>query len=187
MPMASSPDGLISAREGGGGVPQATGEGGGVLFHSVEAQGRTLRSPDPVGIATHEQSRARANSAAGCGGRSRKAAEGSRGKCTAQGGLPSAEEGGAAGTDISPPTQLHRHCTKMFLWHCPLLGQAPPPPPPCDIPSGCCSFTGPGTVTCSSLRMLRRVAAFCRLLRPVLLLVLFPRSQSPVVGVLGLC
>ena len=35
--------------------------------------------------------------------------------------------------------------------------------------------------------MLRRVAAFCRLLRPVLLLVSFPRSRSPVVGVLGLC
>ena len=66
--------------------------------------------------------------------------------------------------------------------------EAPPPPPPlCDIPSGCCAFTGPWTVTRSSLRMLRRVAAFCRLLRPVLLLVSFPRSRSPVVGVLGLC
>ena len=72
----------------------------------------------------------------------------------------------------------------------------PPPCPPkpwphanplCDIPSGCCSFTGPWTVTRSSLRMLRRVATFCRPLRPVLLLVSFPRSQSPVVGVLGLC
>ena len=59
--------------------------------------------------------------------------------------------------------------------------------PPCDIPSGCCFFTGPWTVTRSSLRMLRRVAAFCRPLRPVLLLVSFPRSWSPVVGVLGLC
>ena len=71
-------------------------------------------------------------------------------------------------------------------------GLGPPTPPPrpsplCDIPSGCCSFTGPWTVTRSSLRMLRRVAAFCRPLRPVLLLVSFPRSQSPVVGVLGLC
>ena len=37
-----------------------------------------------------------------------------------------------------------------------------PPPPVCDIPSGCCSFTGPWTVTRSSLRVLRRVAAFCR-------------------------
>ena len=62
-----------------------------------------------------------------------------------------------------------------------------PPPPLCDIPSGCCSFTGPWTVTRSSLRVLRRVAAFCRPLRPVLLLVSFPRSRSPVVGVLGLC
>ena len=57
----------------------------------------------------------------------------------------------------------------------------------CDIPSGCCSFTGPWTVTCSPLRMLRRVAAFCRPLRPVLLLVSFPRSRSPVVGALELC
>ena len=59
--------------------------------------------------------------------------------------------------------------------------------PLCDIPSGCCSFTGPWTVTRSSLRMLRRVATFCRPLWPVLLLVSFPRSRSPVVGVLGLC
>ena len=61
------------------------------------------------------------------------------------------------------------------------------PPPPCDSPSGCCFFTGPWTVTRSSLRMLRRVATLCRPLRPVLLLVSFPRSRSPVVGVLGLC
>ena len=60
-------------------------------------------------------------------------------------------------------------------------------PPLCDIPSGCCFFTGPWTVTLSSLRMLRRVAAFRRPLRLVLLLVLFPRSRSPVVGVPGLC
>ena len=59
--------------------------------------------------------------------------------------------------------------------------------PLCDIPSGCCSFTGPWTVTRSSLRMLRWVAAFCQPLRPVLLLVLFPRSRIPVVDVLGLC
>ena len=59
--------------------------------------------------------------------------------------------------------------------------------PLCDIPSGCCFFTGPWTVTRSPLRMLRRVAAFCRPLRPVLLRVSFPRSRSPVVGVPGLC
>ena len=59
------------------------------------------------------------------------------------------------------------------------LSIAPPPPPPCDVPSGCCFFTGPWTVTRSSLCMLRRVAAFCWPLRPVLLLVLFPRSRSP--------
>ena len=63
----------------------------------------------------------------------------------------------------------------------------PPPPPLCDITSRCCFFTGPWTVTRSSLRMLRRVAALCPLLRPVLLLVLFPRSRSAVVGVPGLC
>ena len=63
---------------------------------------------------------------------------------------------------------------------------SPTPLPLCDIPSGCCFFTGPWTVTRSSLRMLRRVAAFCRPLRPVLLPVSFPRSQRPVVGVLRL-
>ena len=57
----------------------------------------------------------------------------------------------------------------------------------CDIPRRCCFFTGPWTVTRSSLRMLRGVAAFCRPLRPVLLLLSFPRSQSAVVGVPGLC
>ena len=40
--------------------------------------------------------------------------------------------------------------------------------PLCDIPSGCCLFTGPWTVTRTSLRMLRRVAAFCRPLQPVM-------------------
>ena len=63
--------------------------------------------------------------------------------------------------------------------------QCPPPPPLYDSPSGCRFFTGPWTVTRSSLRMLRRVAAFCRPLQPVLLLVSFPRLQRPVVGVLG--
>ena len=58
-----------------------------------------------------------------------------------------------------------------------------PAPPPCDIPSGRYFCTGPWTVTRSSLRMLRRVAAFCRPLRPVSL----PYSQSPVVGVSRLC
>ena len=61
------------------------------------------------------------------------------------------------------------------------------PAPLCGIPGGCCFFTGPWTVTRSSLRMLRRVAAFCRPLRPVLLLVSFLRSWSPVAGVPGLC
>ena len=88
-------------------------------------------------------------------------------------------------TNIS---QLRSYREKMTFLTCDQgLDLANPPPPLCDIPSGCCFFTGPWTVTRSSLRMLRRVAAFCRPLRPVLLLVLFARSQSPVVGVLGLC
>ena len=62
---------------------------------------------------------------------------------------------------------------------------ASPNAPLCEIPSGGCFFTGPWTR--SSLRVLRRVAAFCRPLRPVLLLVSFPRSRSPVAGVPGLC
>ena len=59
--------------------------------------------------------------------------------------------------------------------------------PLCDILCSCCFFAGPWTITRSSLRMLRRVAAFCQPLRPVLLLVSFPRSRGPAVGVLGLC
>ena len=66
---------------------------------------------------------------------------------------------------------------RLVLWHAPL----------CEIPSGRCLFTGPWTVTRSSLRMLRQVAAFCWPLRPVLLLVSFPHSRGPVVGVPGLC
>ena len=86
----------------------------------------------------------------------------------------------AATAGDGPGTHSRPHGSQRRCCHC-------PPPPPCDIPSGCCSFTGPWTVTRSSLRMFRRVAAFCRPLRPVLLLVSFPRSRSPVVGVLGLC
>ena len=57
-------------------------------------------------------------------------------------------------------------------------------PPPCvTFRRVVVSLLGPWTVTRSSLRMLRWVAAFCRPLRPVLLLVSFPRSRSPVVGV----
>ena len=33
--------------------------------------------------------------------------------------------------------------------------------PPCDIPSGCCSFTGPWTVIRSALRMLRPAIIHC--------------------------
>ena len=79
--------------------------------------------------------------------------------------------------------QLRKNCGKIAE-NCRKLRTSIPL---CDIPSGCCSFTGPWTVTRSSLRMLRRVATFCRPLWPVLLLVSFPLSRSPVVGVLGLC
>ena len=97
----------------------------------------------------------------------------------------------------NPPINRHAPTAPYHSLSCgppppgPLDKPPPPPPPeratvrpPCDIPSSCCSFTGPWTVTRSSLSMLRRVAAFCR---PVLLLVSFPCSRCPVVGVLGLC
>ena len=97
------------------------------------------------------------------------------GGCTAV-GLP--------GDRLTWPRPVARPAPATSL---PRAHEVAPPPPLCDIPSGCCSFTGPWTLTRSSLRMLRRVAAFCRPLRPVLLLVSFPRSWSPVVGVPGLC
>ena len=86
-------------------------------------------------------------------------------------------QGGNETYQRGPKSEIDCRYTDFFL----------PLNPLCDIPSGFCFFTGPGTVTRSSLRMLRRVAAFCRPLRPVLLLVSFTRSRSPVVGVLGLC
>ena len=102
--------------------------------------------------------------------------------------------GGGGGVPDRPPPKPEKNFLSGKLKvkysaknETPILGTHTPPPPPCDIPSGCCSFTGPWTVTRSSLCMLRQVAAFCRPLRPVLLLVSFPRSRSPVVGVLGLC
>ena len=42
-----------------------------------------------------------------------------------------------------------------------------------------------GVLACGPGPIYSRVAAFCPPLRPVLLLVSFPRSRSPVVGVLG--
>ena len=93
---------------------------------------------------------------------------------------------GAGGGGLARPIRSS-HCqtqSRLVALRRPPRG---PCAPLCDIPSGCCSFTGPWTVTRSSLRMLRRVATFCRPLRPLLLLVSFPRSRSPVVGVLGLC
>ena len=76
------------------------------------------------------------------------------------------------------------------LFSRPSLGRrrAPCPaisPPLCDIPSGCCFFTGPWTVTRFFPSHAASVAVFCRPLRPVFLLVSFSRWRSPVVGVLG--
>ena len=103
------------------------------------------------------------------------------------GGLGGAEAGGGAPGLRSFSKAAGAHHRLWTVPAGPCLSGGGGGPPPCDIPSGCCSFTGPWTVTRSSLRMLRRVAAFCRLLRPVLLLVSFLRSRSPVVGVPGLC
>ena len=85
--------------------------------------------------------------------------------------------------EIVPETVKPHHKTRQqHGGPCPSVRVATTAVPPlCDMPSGCCSFTGPWTVTRSSLRMLRRVAAFCRPLRPVLLLVLLPRLGSQVV------
>ena len=103
---------------------------------------------------------------------------------SAHDGITRADDGGWAWAVVGERHHCHLpcHCFYHCLYHCILY-----PAPLRDIPSGCCFFTGPWTVTRSSLRMLRRVAAFCRPLRPVLLLVSFPRSRSPVVGVPGLC
>ena len=57
--------------------------------------------------------------------------------------------------------------------------------PPCGIPSGCWFFTGPWTVTRSSLRMLHRVTAVSRPLQPVFFVVSFSRCRGPVVGCTG--
>ena len=67
---------------------------------------------------------------------------------------------------LAPPLRQGPHAKN--------IREPPPPPPPCDIPSGCCFFTEPWTVTRSSLRMFRRVAAFRRPPRPVLLRVSCP-------------
>ena len=87
----------------------------------------------------------------------------------------------------SPPYQAQTTTCGLWWLEVVVLCHCYCSPPLCDIPSACCSFTGPWTVTRSSLHMLHRVAAFCRPLRPVLLLVSFPRLRSPVVGVPGLC
>ena len=56
----------------------------------------------------------------------------------------------------------------------------PPPPPRVTFRRVVAPLRGPGQSPVPSLRVLRRVAAFCRPLRPVLLLVSFPCSRSPV-------
>ena len=73
----------------------------------------------------------------------------------------------------------------QICWVCvPSPTALSPSGPLCDIPSGCCFFTGPWTVTRSSLRLLHRVAVFC-VLQPMFLVVSFPYERSPVFGKLG--
>ena len=63
----------------------------------------------------------------------------------------------------------------------------PPPPPRVTFRWVAVSLRGPGQSPVRPFACCVGVAAFCRPLRPVLLLVSFPRSRSPVVGVPGLC
>ena len=88
---------------------------------------------------------------------------------------------GERGTDIPlSPTTPHPPPPAPFT---PIPVGRHPPPPRVTFRRVVAPLRGPWTVTRSSLRMLRRVAAFCRPLRRVLPLVSFPRSRSPVVGV----
>ena len=57
---------------------------------------------------------------------------------------------------------------------------APPPPPMCDILSGCCFFAGALDSHPFFPSHVASGRCFCRPLRPVLLLVSFPHSRSPV-------
>ena len=62
------------------------------------------------------------------------------------------------GTTKGIPVQILKHrtnCAQKFRHR-----NSTPYNPPWDIPPGRCFFTGPWTVTRSSLRMLRRVTAF---------------------------
>ena len=61
--------------------------------------------------------------------------------------------------NIAVRTFLAKHCLAS-TYPRDLNGVALQGTPLCDIPSGCCFFTGPWTVTRSSLRMLRRVAVY---------------------------
>ena len=78
--------------------------------------------------------------------------------------LPSG--GWVAGLFLSSPRWCSSTVSGSVGWfpcsriHHQLSVPKPPPPPLCDIPSSCCFFTGPRTVTRSSLHMLRWVAAF---------------------------
>ena len=69
--------------------------------------------------------------------------------------LSAAAAGAPAGV-VSAFAEPSSWCAGAVL----VVPPCPHPPPPCDIPSGCCPFTGPWTVTRSALRGLRRVAVF---------------------------
>ena len=69
-----------------------------------------------------------------------------------------------SGSGVDAPSKLAASGLMSNVVPRPLGGMKPPL---CDIPSGCCFFTGPWKITCCSLRMLCQVAAVCRPLPPV--------------------
>ena len=82
----------------------------------------------------------------------------SRLRASVRGGLgPPYQRPSTPPRGTAPPVERNKAATPLSINAPP---PCPAPPPPCDSPSGCCSFTGPWTVPRSSLRMLRRVAAF---------------------------
>ena len=161
------PGGHPGPRAGGGGQGGALGRA--MSFHGRAASGYIPNPPhrSPLGLGL--------GVCGGGGGGLLNLA----GAAAWGGALPGAAENPAA--SLGPRATLRTHLG-FARGPTPLrVGGWVGPAPLSDIPSGCCSFTGPWTFTRSSFRMLRRVAAFCRPLRPLLLLVSFPPSRSPVV------
>ena len=89
------------------------------------------------------------------------------------GPISEAGKGGSKGGGSAPPPPRGTEMLKVALALANPHGPAwpppnPPPPPRVTFRRVVAPLRGPWTVTRSSLRMLRRVAAFCRPLRPVL-------------------